>query len=75
MMVLMVQVFGFVWVLALFLTAVYLFFPWFQFLFMFNLGFQKNLLEKERFWSVWFYLLFQIWTMVTFADLIIGNFA
>lgn len=74
-MVLMVEIFGFVWVLAVFLTGVYLFFPWFQFLFLFNLGFQKNLVTKERFWAVWFYLLLQIWSMVTLADLMIGNFA
>ena len=75
LLVLMIEIMGWEWIVSLFLSAIYLLFPVLHTFFLFNLGFQKNLLVADKFWSIWFYLLFQIASLVSYSDLLIGNFA
>ena len=42
---------------------------------MFNSGFENNLLSRDKFWSIWVILVFQIVYLVSYTDLLIGDFA
>ena len=71
----MIGVMQYEWIIAVFLSVIYLLFPSVELLFMFNYGLQKSLISEDKFWSIWFILLFQISSLVTLYDLLVGNFA
>ena len=73
--ILMVVIMQFEWILALFMSTVYLLYPAVATLFLFNYGLEKSLLTVEKFWSIWFALLFQVASLFIFKDLLVGKFA
>ena len=71
----MVSVMGYEWIVALFLSAIFLFFPTLDMLFLFNTGLQNQLVTINNYWSIWFLILFQIIVLTVFWDLMNGKFA
>ena len=71
----MVSVMGYEWIVALFLSAIFLFFPTLDGLFLFNTGLQDQLVTVNNYWSIWFLILFQIIVLTVFWDLMNGKFA
>ena len=55
---------GFEWIIAVFISLVYLGFPTLNLFFMFSPALQSNMLTVDSVWSVWFIIGFQISALV-----------
>lgn len=53
----------------------FLFFPCLQVFFLFNYAIQKNFIQWDKLWAIWFFLIMQMGSLFIFTDLSIGNFA
>ena len=66
---------GYEWILAVFISFSFLFFPSLNVLFMFSPSLKEDLLTDDTVWSIWFIYLFELAVLYIFYDLMLGDFA
>ena len=66
---------GYEWIIAVFISTVYLVYPTLAIIFMFSTILQQKLLNKYNFWSIWFIILFQVSALFVNQELLAGSFA
>ena len=71
----MILTMGYEWILGVFMSFAFLFFPSLNILFMFSPSLKSDLLTTNTAWSVWFVMLFEMAILAIFTDLYVGDFA
>ena len=66
---------GFEWIISLFLSMGFMFFPILQIWFLYNKNMEQALMNRQNSWSIWFWMLFQLSALVVVRELVVGSFA
>ena len=66
---------GYEWILSVFMSVAFLFFPALNVLFMFSPTLKDDILTNNTAWAVWFVYIFEISIFFIFTDLYLGDFA
>ena len=71
------MVFGmeFEWIVALFMSVLYMMFPMVSVMFLLNKGLQLNLMSSDSSWVIWFGMIFQISALFINNEILVGGFS
>ena len=71
----MFWVLQFEWIMAAFICMIDVLYPIMSFIFMFNRSLQRLVINWPTYWSIWFFIMFQITQMCVNHIILIGPFA